>query len=566
MNKLLSLLLISLLFACQPGEQTNHYEEDEIGITAEHGMVVSAHPLASRIGVDILKQGGNAIDAAVAVQFALAVVYPGAGNIGGGGFMVIRIANGESHTLDFREAAPLAAHRDMYLDSAGNVIEGLSLKSHLAVGVPGTVDGMLKAWERFGDLEFEQLIQPAILLAEEGFTMLPGEAKKLNAYKKLFEEANGEDYPLQKGKWHAGDILVQKDLANTLKLIQKNGHDGFYGGEVADKLLKEMQEGGGIITKEDLDTYYAIWREPIIGQYKDYRIISMPPPSSGGVALVSLLNMVEEYPLAAYGHNSVAAIHLMTEAERRVYADRAQHLGDAAHYPVPVKGLLDEPYIRDRMADFDPEQATPSTSIAYGSPQANKSEETTHFSIVDSMGNAVSVTTTLNARYGSRIFVGGAGFLLNNEMDDFSAKPGTPNKYGLVGAEANAIEPGKRMLSSMTPTIVEKDGKLFMVVGSPGGSTIITSVFQTLLNVTEHGMGMQQAVDAPRVHHQWLPDKLYIESSAIDSLTIEILEGMGHIVETRSPIGRVDAILVHLDGTLEGGADNTRGEDAAKGY
>lgn len=576
-------LLIILLFwaACKESPFPNLLHRSDArysGAIAEKAMVVSAHTEATRIGVEVLKRGGNAIDAAVAVQFALAVAYPAAGNIGGGGFMVIRTKNGEIACLDFREKAPLKAYRDMYLDSLGNVVTNLSLEGHLATGVPGTVDGMLVAHEKYGSLPFQELIQPAIELAEKGVYMFSDvEPAKLNALQDDFKRLNTSPCAFVKdGKWKAGDTLKQPELAKTLRLIRDKGRAGFYEGETAKNIVAEMERGGGLITANDLKNYQSVWRTPILSQYKEYRIISMPPPSSGGIALCQMLKMVENRPLAEWGFHTPQSVHLITEAARRVYADRATHLGDPDFYTVPVATLTGKKYLAKRMEDFDLEKATASEKVKPGNipgmklPPANQKkkpekEETTHYSIVDEQGNAVAVTTTLNGSFGSKVVVGGSGFLLNNEMDDFSVKPGVPNMYGLVGAEANAIAPSKRMLSSMSPTIVEKNGSLFMVLGSPGGSTIITSVFQVFVNVAEYEMSMQEAVNAGRFHHQWKPDTLFIEKNALTKICIQQLNKMGHHIVEREPIGRVDAILVRNDGTLEGAGD-IRGEDTALGY
>lgn len=535
-------------------------------IIFEKAAVVSAHPLATQVGVEILKAGGNAIDAAVGVHFALAVVYPAAGNLGGGGFLVTRSPEGEVHTIDFREKAPAASSRDMYLDESGEVIPDLSTLGHLAAGVPGTVDGMWTAHDSLGNLPWEQLIQPAIDLAVNGFALTEKEANGLNAKQEKFERVNTrEGIWWSKEAYAEGDSIVLPDLANTLRLIRDLGPAGFYEGAVADSIVAEMNRGNGIMTLEDLYNYEPVWRNPIRGTYRGCEIISMAPPSSGGIALVQLLKMIEPFPIGEYGWNSVEAVHLMTEAERRVYADRSTHLGDMDFWSVPVEGLLQKSYTDERMKSFDHNQATLSDSIKAGSPQIYESAQTTHYSIVDEDGRAVSVTTTLNGGFGSCVLVGGAGFFLNNEMDDFSSKPGVPNLYGLLGAEANAIEPGKRMLSSMTPTIVTRGDSLYMVVGTPGGSTIITSVFQNIVNVVDHGMGMQASVSAPRFHHQWLPDLIHYEEGALSNETIQSLENMGHEVSTRGSIGRVDAILVRTDGKLETGADH-RGDDWSNGY
>ncbi|MGV3704215.1 MAG: gamma-glutamyltransferase [Arcticibacter sp.] len=534
--------------------------------TYKNGMVVTAHPAASEVGINILKKGGNAADAAVAVQFALAVVYPNAGNIGGGGFMVYRTGSGEIATLDFREKAPAAAQRNMYLDEKGDPITDKSVYGHLAAGVPGTVDGMVEAHRKFGKLSWKEVLEPAVRLAQKGFALTEMQASELNSRREKFKQFNPRGTALvsQQKYWKPGDLLVQKELALTMKRIRDKGRDGFYAGETAEHIVREMKAGKGIISTEDLKNYHSVWRKPIVGQYKDYKIITMPPPSSGGIALLQLLQSVEPYPLARWGHQADSTVQLIVEAERRVYADRAAHLGDPDFYRVPQSALLNREYQKSRMRSFNWAKATPSAEISEGKTAGYESSETTHFSIADKDGNAVSVTTTLNGSYGSLVLVKGAGFLLNNEMDDFSVKPGSPNMYGLVGGEANAIAPGKRMLSSMTPTIVEKEGKLFMVVGTPGGSTIITSVFQTILNVLEFGQSMQEAVDSKRFHHQWLPDEIAVEESAFSPAVTDYLNRKGYTIRKRSPIGRVDAILVSPSG-YSGGADS-RGDDSISGY
>ena len=522
-------------------------------------MVVSAHPLASDIGIAILKKGGNASDATVAVQFALAVVYPSAGNIGGGGFFVYRSNEGSYSSLDFREKAPISAYRDMYLDSNDKVIKNLSLYSHKAVGVPGTVDGMFEIHQKYGKLKWEDLIQPSINLAENGFVLTLRESKNLNRFN-ASHNATDSYNPYFKDHFKEGDTVKLQDLAKTLKLIRDYKREGFYSGEVAENLLAEMKKNNGLITKSDLESYKSIWREPIIGNYKNYKIISMGPPSSGGVLLMQMLKMAEQFPLNKYKFHSKESIHIMTEIEKRSFADRAEYLGDPDFYEVPILDLLDSNYLQTRLNNINLKIATPSDDIYAGSWNTNESDETTHFSIVDQFGNASSVTTTLNGSFGSGIIVKNSGFLLNNEMDDFSIQPGYPNMYGLIGGEANAIMPEKRMLSSMTPTILEKNGKLFMVVGTPGGSTIISAVFQTILNVTEFGMSIEESVNASRFHHQWYPDEIKLEKViSKDSSLVRELKSLNHHLNFVSSMNRVDAILVK-NNQLFGGADN-RGDD-----
>jgi len=455
----------------------------------------------------------------------------------------------------------------MYLDSAGNPILGKSLYGHLAVGVPGSVDGMVEAHKKYGKLTWAEVVKPSIDLAEKGFQITKSQAGELNGLHRNFMKFNPDGTALVnlEGTWKENDLLIQNELANTLKLIRDKGRAGFYEGDVAGFVVAEMQKGKGLITKEDLKNYHSAWRKPLTGNYRGYKIITMPPTSSGGIALIQLLQSVEPYPLKKWGHNSDSTVQLIIEAERRVYADRATHLGDPDFYNVPKNQLTSIQYNKNRMANFNWSRATPSSEVKAGDANAKEHEETTHFSIVDKEGNAVSITTTLNGSYGSLVVVKGAGFLLNNEMDDFSVKPGSPNMYGLVGGEANAIAPNKRMLSSMTPSIVEKDGKLFMVVGTPGGSTIITSVFQTIINVIDFEMPMQSAVAAKKFHHQWLPDEVFVEKDALDSLTTEKLRAKGYKISPRGAIGRVDAILKTKWGNYQGGAD-PRGDDKAIGY
>lgn len=536
-----------------------------MGMVTDSAMVVSAHPLATAVGVAVLQDGGNAVDAAVAVHWALAVVAPWAGNIGGGGLMVIRDDHGTIHTLDFRETAPASAHADMYLDADGHPNGRLSLLGHRAVGVPGSVAGLFVAHDSLGRLPMARLIQPAIDLAETGFTLTKLEARELNGKLAVIRSASTRPSVFtDRIRWEQGDTLRLPELARTLSRIRDLGADGFYRGLTAELMIAEMERGGGLIRQEDLTAYRPVWRKPVRGSYRDLEIITMGPPSSGGIVLLQALKAMEGMNVGAMGWQKAATVHRMVEAERRAFADRAELLGDPDFVPVPAERLVSGDYMAQRMADFDVNNATPSTRIHAGDPLA-ESEHTTHFSIVDEDGNAVSCTTTLNGSYGSGVVVGEAGFVLNNEMDDFSIASNTPNRFGLVGSKANAIAPGKRMLSSMAPTVVTRQGKLFMVLGSPGGATIPTSVLQTLVNVVDHGMSAKQAVSAPRFHHQWKPDTIRVESNAIlpdDSLA---LVKMGHTFKVRAPIGRVDAILVLPDGRLEAGSD-PRGDDAAAGY
>ena len=552
-------LLLSVLFSHLAFSQFTDINIVKEIRTKDKGLVVSAHPLASEAGAKVLKMGGNAYDAVIATQYALAVVYPQAGNIGGGGFLVGVKNNGEKFTIDFRETAPEKSSRDMYLDKNGNANTDLSQNGRLAVGIPGSVAGFF-ATLKYAKLPMEKLIQPAIDLAEKGFAITEREANLLNNQMEFFNQHNKNKTVFQKDKWKQADILVQKDLAETLKLIQKYGAKGFYEGKTAELIVAEMKRGNGIITLNDLKNYKVAERKPIVFDYKGNEIVSMPLPSSGGVLLAQMLKMSSFENLEKYQQNSTEAVQIMVEAERRAFADRAEFMGDPAFINDQTSMLISEEYLKNRWKSFHKNQATPSSEVGKIIPQPKESTETTHISIIDKEGNAVAVTTTLNGLYGSKVVVSGAGFFLNNEMDDFSIKPGVPNMFGAVGGEANKIEPGKRMLSSMTPTIVLKNGKPFIVVGTPGGTTIPTSVYQSIVNVVDFKLNPNFSVNLPKFHHQWLPEIVAVEKHFAET-TISNLEKLGYKIERWNQIGRTEMIVVDEKGNATAVADG-RGDDS----
>ncbi|PZX09885.1 gamma-glutamyltransferase [Celeribacter halophilus] len=539
-------------------------------VYAKQGMVSAQEAVAARIGLDILEAGGNAVDAGVAVAFALAVTLPRAGNIGGGGFMLVHDAeSGETKAIDYREMAPLTADRDMFLDEEGNADSELSRFTGLAVGVPGTVAGMQMALENYGSMTLAEVIQPAIELARDGIAVTPGLADSLvglEARLKKWPSSASIFYKEDGSFYEPGEILVQSDLANTLQKVADEGPDGFYKGETAEKIVDAVQAAGGRITLEDMANYKPVLRDPVRGTYRGYEIVSMPPPSSGGAHIIQILNILENYPISFLGHNSADTIHLMSEAMKRAYADRSEYLGDSDFVDVPLAEITSKAYAKDISKQISLNTATPSITIKPGSLAPYESDQTTHFSIVDKDGNAVSNTYTINFSYGSGMVADGTGVLMNNEMDDFAAKPGVPNAYGLIGGDANAVEGGKRPLSSMSPTIVMKDGKVYLVTGSPGGSRIITTTLQVIMNVIDHGMNVAEASFAPRIHHQWLPDEIRIEDG-ISPDTIDLLEQRGHKVSQQSVMGSTQSILVdHESGYLFGASDPRRVDAATLGY
>ncbi|UZD64302.1 gamma-glutamyltransferase [Marinobacter sp. AN1] len=538
-------------------------------VPGNHGMVATSHPHATAVALEVLRNGGNAVDAAVTAGFALAVTQPRSGNIGGGGFMLYAPGNGGAvKAIDYRETAPASATETMYQNEDGEVVPERSRFTHLASGVPGTVAGFALALEEYGTITLAEALAPAIALARDGFEVPHRFTEGLEQARERLTRwpaTRATFYNQDGAPPRPGDRFRQPELAATLQRIADHGIADFYEGETAHLIVAEMERGGGLITLDDLAGYQPVMREPVRGTYRGHEIFSMSPPSSGGAHIVQILNILEDYPIGDYGHNSAQTIHLMAEAMKRAYADRSEYLGDTDYVEVPLDGITSKDYADALRQEIDPDKATPSNNIGPGNPTPYESNETTHFSIVDRWGNAVSNTYTINFSYGSGITVEGAGFLLNNEMDDFSAKPGVANAYGLIGGEANKIEPGKRMLSSMSPTIVRRDGQNYLVTGSPGGSRIITTTLQVLMNVIDHGMNIQSAVEAPRIHHQWLPDEIRIEQG-ISPDTIDLLESMGHTVKTRSAMGAIQSVLIDADGRRWGAADPRRSTSTAQGY
>ncbi len=568
-RKTLILILITyigLLNGCRQQTSYQGYSSQKVAVS-DQAMVVAAHPLAVQAGIEVLEKGGNAVDAAVAIQFALAVVYPRAGNIGGGGFMLYDEIGGKTVALDFREKAPLAANKDMYLDAQGNPIGGLSTKGALAVGVPGSVDGLLLALEKFGKLKDRKLVmKSAIDMARQGFAISSKEAERLNKFADDFKTLNPYDFPFVKeGDWAKGDLLIQTKLAQTLTDIQLKGRDGFYTGACAAAILKTMKTSGGIIEQKDLTQYSSKWKTPIQFDYQGYQVNSMPLPSSGGLVLKQVLKILEPYDLDSLGFQTAESIHLISEAERAAYEVRAKYMGDEDFYDVPTAQLLSDEYIKTLAEGIDLAKASPSQVTPHTHTKTLESFQTTHTSIIDKQGNSLSLTTTLNSNYGSKLYVKEAGFFLNNEMDDFSVKPGVPNTYGLVGAKANEIAPEKRMLSSMTPSIVKKDKKAFLVLGAPGGSTIITAVLQVLLNVIDYKQNIEQAVNSCRTHHQWLPDQITIEKGCLSTEVRNALTAKGHTLKETNYMAIIKAIHRTENGTLTGVGDRRNPDDHAQG-
>jgi gamma-glutamyltranspeptidase / glutathione hydrolase len=560
-SKQINILLLFFLFSAII------YSQSADPVRGKNGMVVSASELASQVGIDILKKGGNAVDAAVAVGFTLAVTYPIAGNLGGGGFMVIHLKNGKNTTIDYREKAPMVAKENLYWDSSGNYDPNLSQYGVTSVGVPGSVAGLIYALEKYGSLSLKDVIQPAIELAENGFTLEYHLANSLEYEKEYFVKyaSTKKIFTNNGSPFKEGEKLLQSDLANTLKQIRDNGVKGFYTGKIAQLIVNQIRSDGGYITLEDLQSYNPVERVPIQTNYRGYDVVSMGPPSAGGITLLQLLNILENHKFEIKEWGSSNYIHLLVEAMKYVFADRSKHIGDPDFYNVPLNWLLSKDYAKEIFDKID-NTAIPSENILPGIPQSKESEETTHYSVIDKYGNAVSTTTTLNSSYGSKIVVEGAGFFLNNEMDDFSCKPGVANQFGLIGSEANKIESGKRMLSSMAPTIVMKDNKPYMIIGSPGGSTIPTVILQVILNILDFDMNIQQAIDMPRFHHQWLPDKIDYEKFGFSLDVIDSLKKKKHIIGEERILGRVEGIISDYNNQIFYGASDPRGYGAAISY